>query len=235
MNKEIWRDSLKAIYPVMISYFLLGIACGMLLYEAGFGLIAILLMSVFVFGGSAQFMVASMVPLGAAVPSIVLMAFFLNLRNMLLTSSISPYIKETSIPYLVLFSHTVGDESYAINYNEFQKNKQWDTKRAMGSNLLAFITWALSTILGGAIGSSLALNSVVMNYLLISMFVFMLVNQFVSKRFVFVGLLSGGLAVLLTIVLHNNMAIVLAAVLASCIGYLVENYQLKKTVEEGNM
>ena len=148
---------------------------------------------------------------------------------------ISPYIKETSTPYLVLFSHTIGDESYAINYNEFQKNKQWDTKRAIRSNLLAFITWALSTMLGGAIGSSLALNSVVMNYLLVSMFVFMLVNQFVSKRFVFVGLLSGSLAVLFTIILHNNISIVLAAVLASCIGYLVENYQLKKTVEEGNI
>ncbi|SLC92476.1 Uncharacterised protein [Mycobacteroides abscessus subsp. abscessus] len=53
------------------------------------------------------------------------------------------------------------------------------------------------------------MNTVIMNYVLIAMFTCMLVNQFVSKIFVFVGLLSGVLAVILMMVLQHNISLVI--------------------------
>ncbi|UDE94858.1 AzlC family ABC transporter permease [Carnobacterium viridans] len=106
MKKQDWMDGLKVIYPVMISYVPLGLAGGMVLYDAGFNAVTILAMSLLVFGGAAQFMAASMVSMGASIPAIITMTFFLNLRHLLMSSSMSSFIKKTSLPF-TLFSVTL--------------------------------------------------------------------------------------------------------------------------------
>ena len=234
MGKKEWLEGFKKIYPVMISYVPLGLACGMLLYDAGVGVVGIFLMSMLVFAGAGQFMAASMLSAGATMPSIIIMTFFLNLRHLLMSSSIAPFFKKRSVPFLMLFSHTLADEAYAINYNQFQTDKEWKPEEALTTNLLAYSSWVGSTVVGGYIGSSFSMNPVIMNYVLIAMFTCMLVNQFVSKIFVIVGLLSGVLAVILMMVLQHNISLVIAAVLASFVGYLLDEEREKKRDREGD-
>lgn len=232
MQKRDWVDGFKVIYPVMVGYVPLGLACGMVLYDAGFSAFEILMMSLFVFAGAAQFMAASMLAMGAAIPSIIVMTFFLNLRHLLMSSSISGRLKNSSIPFLMVFSHTLADEAYAVNYNQFQ-NHVWSPQKALPANVLAFFTWSISTLLGGVIGSTVTINTMIMNYVLIAMFICMLVNQFASRLIVFVGLFSGILSVVLMVVLQHNIALVIAATIASFVGYFGEEYLAKKKAIEG--
>lgn len=233
MNKAVWAEGFKKMYPVMISYVPLGLACGMLLYEAGLNLLSIFFMSAFVFAGAGQFMAASMISAGATIPSIVLMTFFLNLRHVLMSSSIAGFLKKRSLPFLMLFGHTLADEGYAINYTQFQTNPEWTPEKALSSDLLGYFSWVASTVAGGYIGSNITFNPVIMNYVLIAMFICMLVNQFVSRIFVFVGILSGVLSVGLMMVLQHNISLVIAAVIASFIGYLLDEQRAnKRAVEE---
>ena len=67
-----------------------------------------------------------------------------------------------------------------------------------------------------------------MNYVLVAMFICLLVMQFVSPLFIFVGCLSGILSVILMILLKHNIALVLGALIASIIGFLVDEYILSK-------
>lgn len=235
MGKTEWLEGFKKIYPVMISYVPLGLACGMLLYDVGIGLWGIFLMSALVFAGAGQFMAASMLSSGATIPSIIIMTFFLNLRHLLMSSSIAPFFKKRSVPFLMLFSHTLADEAYAINYNQFQTDKNWHPEEALSTNLLAYFSWVASTVVGGYIGSSFSMNAVIMNYVLIAMFTCMLVNQFVSRIFVVVGLLAGVLAVILMMVLQHNISLVIAAVVASFVGYLLDEQREKKRTREGEL
>ncbi|SEK62810.1 4-azaleucine resistance probable transporter AzlC [Carnobacterium iners] len=226
MKRKDWQDGLKIIFPVMLGYIPLGLACGMLLYDSGFSISAISLMSFIVFAGAAQFMAASIVVIGSTAPTIILMVFFLNIRHLLMSSSLSGFFKKSSIPFILLFGHTLADEAYAINYNQF-KNHEWTHYQALATNVLAtnvlaYLTWVVSTTIGGFIGSTLTIDITIMNYVLIAMFIALLINQLVSKLFVFVGLVAGLLSVGLMELLHHNIALVIAAILASLFGYLVD-------------
>lgn len=227
MKKEVWLDSFKVVYPVTLGFIPLGIACGMVLYDAGFSPLGIGLMSFLVYAGASQFMVASMLVMGATVPAMIIMTFFLNLRHVLMSSSMSTYFKKSSVPFLLIFTHSLADESYAVNYNQFLNHK-WDQKHAMATTFIPYVTWGLSTIVGGIVGSQLTVNTTIMNYVLVAMFICLLVMQFVSPLFIFVGCLSGILSVILMILLKHNIALVLGALIASIIGFLVDEYILSK-------
>lgn len=233
MKKQDWLDGLKVSYPVIISYVPLGIAGGMVLYDAGFNAPTILAMSLLVFGGAAQFMAASMVSMGASISAIITMTFFLNLRHLLMSSSMSGFIKKPSLPFILFFSHTLADESFAINYNQF-KNHEWTADKALSINILAYLTWSLSTVIGGMIGSAWEIDTTIINYVLIAMFISLLVSQFVSKLYVFVGLTAGVLAVVFTILLQHTIALVLAAILASFIGYFADEYLMSRRGQKRN-
>ena len=227
MEKQDWVDGFKVSYPVIISYVPLGLAGGMVLYDAGFNAPTILAMSLLVFGGAAQFMAASMVSMGASVSAIITMTFFLNLRHLLMSSSMSGFIKKPSLLFTLFFSHTLADESFAINYNQF-KNHEWTANKALSINILAYLSWSLSTLVGGMIGSAWKIDTTIINYVLIAMFISLLVSQFVSKLYVFVGLAAGVLAVVFTVWLQHTIALVIAAILASFIGYFADEYLANK-------
>lgn len=221
MPKNTIVSGIKASAPVMASYIALGLACGVVLQDAGFSLLGILAMSLLVYSGAGQFLAASMVVIGATNPAIIVTIFFLNLRHVLMGASISKYVKQRKLGFLTLFGQTLSDESYGVNYTNFLSGR-WTTNEALVLSLSNYSAWAMSTVIGGAIGSQFAINTVIMNYALIAMFMCMMVNQFVSKDYIIAAAIAIVLTVLLTIILQHNISIVLAAVLASCVGYYLE-------------
>ncbi|WP_245592967.1 hypothetical protein [Carnobacterium funditum] len=90
----------------------------------------------------------------------------------------------------------------------------------------------MSTLIGGWLGSTLAIDTTIMNDVLIALFIALLMNQFVSKLFIFVGLVAGILSVVLMGILHHNSALVIAAIIASFFGYRVDNYRDGRKIKE---
>lgn len=215
-------SGVKASTPIMASYIALGVACGIVLYDAGFTVLYIFFMSLLVFAGAAQFLAASMTLTGASVAAIIVMVFFLNLRHVLMSASISEYVKKRGIGFLTLFGHTLSDESFGINFSHFQKGG-WSPEEALTASLSNYGTWVISTVLGGLIGSQLPINTTIMNYALIAMFLCMMVMQFVSQAHRIAAVVSVIATVILTIILQHNIALVIATLIASFIGYYIEN------------
>lgn len=215
------QNGVKAASPVMVSYIALGMACGVVLYDAGISILGIGLMSVLVYAGAAQFLAASMLVLGASIPSVILMVFFLNLRHVLMSASLSSFVKDRSFGFISLFSHVLTDESYGINYTKSREGL-WTTDEAMITSLSTYGTWVLSTIIGGAIGSQFQVNTTIMNFALIAMFLCMMVQQFISREHMIAGLVSAGVTVLLMVLFKHNIALVIATIIASFAGYGLE-------------
>lgn len=222
------------MFPVALSYIPLGIACGMALQGAGFSSIAILLMSVLVYAGAAQFMAAAMVTGGASVVSVVVMTFFLNLRYLLMSSSISSYLKNKSHAFMLLFGHTLSDESFGVNIHRFSLNN-WSAEKGLAANLLGIFAWIGSNVVGSLIGSTLNIHTVVVNYVLIAMFICMLLEQFVTRTHLIVGLTAGVLSVVLKVMLQHNISLVIAAVIASFVGYMLDARQVQPVRKEEAM
>ncbi|WP_028273662.1 AzlC family ABC transporter permease [Atopococcus tabaci] len=234
MTKKDWLEGCKQMIPVAVGYIPLGIAGGMALQSAGFSTFGIFLMSLLVYAGAAQFMTASMAAAGATVPSIILMTFFLNLRHLLMSSSISGYLKKKSYPFLLLFSHTLTDEAFGLNTHRFTTGN-WSPEKGLAANILAYSSWVLSTVAGGMIGTTLHIHTAVVNYVLIAMFICMLLEQFVSKAHLVVGIVAGISAVILKALLQHNISLVIAALIASFAGYLLDSRRQEKPEKEEAM
>lgn len=216
----------KKALPIVLGYIPLGFACGVLLHSAGLSTWQIGLMSLIVFGGSAQFMAASLLLNQTEYSAIIPIVLLLNARQMLLTSSLAPYVKQESNLKVALLSHLTADESYALNIIAFRQQetgqRQWTMANALGLSFTAHATWVLGTVLGGILGGFFQFPEVIMNYVLVAMFIGLLVPQIETRLILVVTLLT----TLLTLALMNwfqpSIVIVLATFAGSLIGYLLE-------------
>ncbi len=235
MFKDDLVDSSQKIGAVALSYIPLGLASGIGLAGVGFTPLGITVMSVLAFTGAGQFMTSSMVGLGASVPSILTLNLFLSLRMSLMTSSLSQYVRGRSKGFLTLFGHTTADETYGVNIFQFENNVDWSQNKALYANIMAYSAWVVSNWLGALIGTAVSIPVTVINFFMTAMFISLMLAQFTSRTYIVAGIFSGLLAVLLKVIFQNNMALVLAAVVGSFVGYYLDTYKIRRTggIEHG--
>ena len=95
-SKSIAVEGLTAAWPICLGYIPIGLAFGVLAQKAGLGAMEIFLMSLLVFAGSSQFIAVSMLDGGAALTSIILTTFTVNLRHLLMSSALAVYYEKSS-------------------------------------------------------------------------------------------------------------------------------------------
>ncbi len=115
------RDGAKAAWPICLGYFPIGLAFGVIAGKAGLSPLDIGLMSLLVFAGSAQFIAVSMLGTGAGLTSIVMTTFVVNLRHLLMSSSLSLHLKNLAGWRTLLYAYGVTDESFAVNLTRFRE------------------------------------------------------------------------------------------------------------------
>ena len=220
MNKKrILIEGFVAASPICLGYLPLGMAFGVLANKAGLNPCEIFLMSVLVFAGSAQFIAVSMISSGSAILPIILTTFTVNLRHFLMSSSLAIFFKEETKKKLSLYAYGVTDESFAINLVRL-KQGNWDINRSLVVNHVANFAWIISTVIGGYGGEFIPEKAFGIDYALIAMFICLLVFQVKGLKYFIIALISGIIAVLLSLYIPGNLYIVLASVIAATIGVL---------------
>nr|WP_225349210.1 AzlC family ABC transporter permease [Fructilactobacillus florum] len=226
------QQNFKTSFPLDISYIPIGVACGILLHAAGFNLFNIVLVSLLVFSGGAQFLIASMLTINSPLVTVVLMLFFLELRYALLGSSLSKYLHGQSTWFTFLFACSMNDENYAVNYLKFSTDKQFTPSDALQIEHWSLLFWTLSNFVGGVLGSAITIDLTVVHFALTALFLFMIVMQVKSLLKVLVAGLAAGLAIFFLVVTKSTLGLVFATLIASFIGFVIDNYltkQRKKT------
>ena len=218
-----WLEVLGVAMPLCLSYIPIGLACGILLHAAGFNFIMILIVSIDVFSGGAQFILASLLTINAPLSSIFLTLFFLELRYALLGSSLSKYIKSESQHFIWLFAVSMNDENYAINYLKFATDKKWTPKDALMVEHYSLISWSVANMVGGLIGSAISINLEVVDFALTALFLYMIVMQVQSHLTLLISILSAVLAVVFMVLTKSIIGVIIATLIASFVGFLIEN------------
>lgn len=235
--KKEWRKAVKeglsAAWPVCLGYIAIGLAFGVIARKTGLHPLEIGLMSLIVYAGSSQFIAAAMLGAEAGFPSIVLTTFSVNLRHLLMSSSLSPYLRNLSGSRLSLFAYGVTDESFALNMSRFQGGK-WGWRQALVVNHSTNLTWILSTVIGGIGGQFIPAGAFGIDYALTAMFICLLVFQLRRIDHVLVALFSGVLAVILSLMISGNSYILIAAFLSASAGLLLRKRTWRKNEIEGN-
>jgi 4-azaleucine resistance transporter AzlC len=223
VNKDnMFTQGLQAGWPICLGYIPIGLAFGVLAQKAGLSPLHIGLMSALVFAGSAQFIAVSMLAAGASATAIILTTFVVNLRHVLMSSSLAVHLRGESRSKLSLLAYGVTDESFAVNLYQFN-NCSWDMNRCLVVNHVANLTWCMSTVAGSIGGQYIPASAFGIDYALIAMFICLLVFQFKGPAYVWTGLLAALLAVVLALLIPGNLYIVLASVLAATVGLAIRN------------
>lgn len=231
-SKSIAFDGVTAAWPICLGYIPIGLAFGVLAQKAGLGPCAIFLMSFLVFAGSSQFIAVSMLDCGAASASIILTAFTVNLRHLLMSSALAVYFQKSSRKKLCLLAYGVTDESFAVNYSKLKAGK-WGIDRSLVLNHTANMIWIISTVAGGFCGQFIPAGAFGIDYALPAMFICLLVFQLNGRKYLFVAILGGILAVFLSLVLPGNMYVSTASILAATCGTFLKKFFEKKS-SKGN-
>jgi len=235
--KKEWKkaisEGLSAAWPICLGYIAIGLAFGVIARKTGLLPWEIGLMSLIAYAGSSQFIAVAMLGAEAGFPPIVLTTFSVNLRHLLMSSSLSLYLRNLSGSRLSLFAYGVTDESFALNMSRFQGGK-WGWRQALVVNHSTNLTWILSTVVGGIGGQFIPAGAFGIDYALTAMFICLLVFQLRRIHHVLVALFSGVLAVILCLMIPGNSYILIAAFLAASAGLLLQRTTRHKNEKGGN-
>lgn len=221
------REGIKAAWPICLGYFPIGMAFGILAQKAGLQAWQIGLMSIVVFAGSSQFIAVSMLSSGAAILSIVITTFMVNLRHLLMSSSLAVYLQGSSRKFLTLFSYGITDESFAVNLTRF-RDGDWHHHQALVVNQTANAVWVGSTILGGYGGKFIPEGAFGIDYALIAMFLCLLGFQLRGRIYIITAILAGALAVVFSALVPGNSYVIAASLIAATTGFILRRHMQKK-------
>lgn len=220
-SDAVFLSALKQALPIVLGYLPVGFAYGVLARKAGISIDNTVLMSVIVFAGSAQFIAVGLLASGASALSVVITTFIVNLRHLLMSAALSPYLKKWSKLELAAFTFQLTDESFAVHSTRFSNGDMHKGETYL-INCIAQAAWVGGTVLG--IFSSTLITDVKpmgLDYALPAMFIALLIFQIKDKSHVVVGLITGLLSTALALGGAGQWNVIIATLIGATLGVAI--------------
>ena len=208
--------------PLLVGVFPFGMIYGALALNAGLSLAASQMMSSIVFAGSSQFIAAQLIHDAAPGLVIVLTIAVVNLRHMLYSASLAPYLEKLPIRWKILLAYLLTDEAYAPTALKFEREGASPLGHwfLFGAGLALWSTWQVSTGLGIFLGAAIP-QSWPLDFALPLTFI-ALVMPVLRNRPAVMAALSAGLVALLAYNLPFKLGLILAALTGILVGTMLE-------------
>lgn len=217
--------ALQQAAPIVLGYIPVGFAYGVLAQKAGLDVWNIVAMSLLVYAGSAQLIAVGMLAAAAAPLAVVLTTFIVNLRHLLMSASLAPYLKRYTRLQIAGFTAQLTDETFALHATRFAKGQAEHKRETFAINIIAHSSWIGGAWLGLAASGLISdVRPLGLDYALPAMFLALLVAQIRSRTHALVAVLAGGLAICLYIIGCTQWHVILATILAASIGLGVEQW-----------
>ncbi len=226
MHKDFYKG-MRIALPVCLGIFPVGLSFGLLSVQAGLSLFQTVLMSVTVVAGSAQLIVIGMIGQGAAVGTMVLATFFINLRHIVMSSAVMSRLRSLHLGKKLVGAYLICDESFAL----FSMSEEQSYPLLRGAETVLYSTWIVSTVLGSIVNSFLP--EIVINSFGIAFyasFIAMLLPELKGKLRLAVLVLSTALLNwLLQSFLPASWAVIIAMVAGAAAGtFFIEDKEAAK-------
>ncbi len=106
---------LKDAFPIMISYFSIAMAFGLMIKNADLLLSDGILFSTVVFAGASQFMALNMLITGSGWISIIAATFLLNFRHFIMSASLGSRLQKPRRWQIPIIAFGVTDETFSVD------------------------------------------------------------------------------------------------------------------------
>ena len=230
-NDETFAHGARAGLPVVLGYLGIGVAAGVVERAAGLSYAEVLLLSMVLYAGSAQFVLTSMVSLASPLSAIVLTVFFVNVRHLLLAAALAPYFRRIPAWKNAMLGLQLTDETFVVAVARFTRHPPSGAAWMAGLNVAAYSTWALANLAGALFSAQFAgsaSNTKVLGYALPCMFAGLLVLQLAARPRVRVGLVVAFSAAALAVVVQaahpGPWAVIVATLCGATLGLAIERW-----------
>ncbi len=217
MDKGQFKEGAKAALPIVLGYLPVGMAFGLLARKAGLTTYEVALMSMLVYAGASQFLAIEMILKGMGWFPIVLTTFFINLRHLLMSSTISLYFNKHPLRTLGLLSAQLTDESFAVAMSNTSKMEN-RPGYLFGLQMTSQAAWVSGSAGGALFGSLINHDGYGLPFALPGLFICLLVLQIKNSRHLWIMILAGAASLFFKWAFPGNWYILLAALLASGMG-----------------
>lgn len=146
----------RAELPIVLGVIPFGMIYGVLALSAGLPPLLAQGMSSIVFAGSAQFIAAGLFATSAPALVLILTTFVVNLRHLLYSASLAPYVQHLTLRWKGLLAYLLTDEAYAVailHYKESPQPNEYKHYFFLGAGLTLWTSWQLSTAAGIFLGA----------------------------------------------------------------------------------
>jgi len=222
-NFKIFSKGFLDVLPLLIPVVPFGIILGVIGIELGFSPLVVYATSFIVFSGSAQIVLFQLISAGAT-PLVTLTSVAVtNSRHFLYGAVVSEYFEELSITWKAILSYFLTDQSFAVSYRYFKKNKTVPNKHyyLLGSGFTLWTIWQISTLMGIFLGSIVP-EELGLTFAIPLTFLSLIIHEFRKPDHLIVIFTSGILATLFYdmpfkayIILATSIALVVATVITN--------------------
>ncbi|WP_278963335.1 AzlC family ABC transporter permease [Lactobacillus apis] len=225
------RAAVVDTLPTVFGYLGIATAFGVIARASGFSTITVILMSVIIYAGSAQFTTVSMLVAGSPIASIVFATFMVNSRMILMSTTVAPFFKKDSLGKGMLIGTLLTDESFALamnklNYTNEKMNFSWFNTE----NIISYSTWVIATMIGALLGNFIEdPKKLGLDFANVAMFIGLLYLQIKSDKDlnkllqVIVVLLTLVLTYISTIILPASLVIIAVTLIGCTLGMVIKH------------
>ena len=216
----------KAELPILLGVSPFGMIYGVLALSAGLPATLAFAMSSVVFAGSAQFVAAQLIGTGAPGIVILVTTFIVNLRHVLYSASVAPYLKHPNTRWKCLLAYFLTDEVYAVAITRVAQSGatrfgspllRW---YFLGAGLAQWSAWQTSTAVGIALGAQIP-PGWALDFAIALTFIALMIPT-LTDRPTAAAALSAGIVAVLTAAWPYKLGLVVAAVIGILVGLVTE-------------
>ena len=175
-----WRRAVAAAFPhtvpVLTGYLVLGIAYGVLMQQAGYGVFWALLMSVFIYAGSMQYVAIDLLAGGASLISAAIMTLMVNARHLFYGVSMLEKYRGLggAKPALI---YLLSDETFSIVSSVTPPQEVSVKDFYLAVSILDYVYWVGGSLLGSLAGQFIRFDTTGLDFALTGLFVVLFIEQ----------------------------------------------------------
>lgn len=222
----------KAELPILLGTIPFGLIYGVVSRGVGIPVVAVQGLSIIVFAGSAQFVAAQLIGAGIPAGIIILTAVIINLRHMLYSASVAPYLKRLNRGWQMLLAYLMTDEAYAVAITHYQQGGNATRKHwyFLGAGLTLWSSWQASTAAGIVLGAQVP-ASWSLDFTLPLTFIALVVPSLKGRTGVAAAATAGVVAVLAA-GLPLRSGLIVATLIGICVGICLEPRDRKSAIKD---
>lgn len=204
-----FRMALVDSSVVILGISVLGLGLGILLSSHHFPFWSAPLISGIVFAGSVEFLMVGMLSSGATLASVALTVFLVNARHLVYGLSF-PLHRVKGFWAKAFAVHTLCDEAFAINSGPDREQRSGG--RILWVNVLIYVSWILSVVLGYVLGASFLSDLKGVDFVMVAIFTVLAMDSYrATPDRVTVALVAVSATVALIIAPSSFLAVALAS------------------------